>query len=450
LVHFSRRTELTDYVGAAARKALRIHRELPPGGILVFVTGQREVAQLVARLRAALPGSHRFDGKGKGAGGGNRQGQGQGQIREQVSDGSRGGAVGKDEGEDEVRDMAEALDGADLAEADADELAGDAGDSRPALLLALPESFARCRATSFSAHVVVFLQSCTVGRWRLWKELRSLHREVMLADENEAWPLNDITDSDGDESDSESDEEAVQLSGASMSPEEVERAERYFEERSGLHTTTKSTPCSSAPAGILTTSAAPAGTRAAQATAASGGAQEEVAEGVTAKQGGRAPVHVLPLYAMLGPAEQARVFEAPPAGHRQIVVATNVAETSLTIPGIRCAGWTVMLSVQCCPGVELVCVLHIRTGGAQALRLWDMAAYRVHCSALACQNGDVHSAAGMWSTLVAPRRSSSTPPPLATASRCGLAACTLLRIHPWLLSKRSPHDWHPLPSPDYR
>ena len=44
-------------------------------------------------------------------------------------------------------------------------------------------------------------------------------------------------------------------------------------------------------------------------------------------------VHVLPLYANLPRTAQARVFEAPPAGSRLIVVATNVAETSLTIPG---------------------------------------------------------------------------------------------------------------------
>jgi hypothetical protein len=46
-------------------------------------------------------------------------------------------------------------------------------------------------------------------------------------------------------------------------------------------------------------------------------------------------VHVLPLYALLPPAAQQRVFAPPPPGHRLIVVATNVAETSLTIPGIR-------------------------------------------------------------------------------------------------------------------
>ncbi len=44
-------------------------------------------------------------------------------------------------------------------------------------------------------------------------------------------------------------------------------------------------------------------------------------------------LEVLPLYARLTPAEQQRVF-APSRG-RRIVLATNVAETSLTVPGIR-------------------------------------------------------------------------------------------------------------------
>ena len=46
-----------------------------------------------------------------------------------------------------------------------------------------------------------------------------------------------------------------------------------------------------------------------------------------------APVHVLPLYALLPNREQARVFRPGPPGSRVIIVATNVAETSLTIPG---------------------------------------------------------------------------------------------------------------------
>eukprot|EP00730_Choanoeca_flexa_P002913 TRINITY_DN11227_c0_g1_i1.p1 TRINITY_DN11227_c0_g1~~TRINITY_DN11227_c0_g1_i1.p1 ORF type:complete len:1025 (+),score=270.17 TRINITY_DN11227_c0_g1_i1:211-3075(+) len=48
-----------------------------------------------------------------------------------------------------------------------------------------------------------------------------------------------------------------------------------------------------------------------------------------------APLHVLPLYSSLAAKHQAKVFEEPPEGHRLCVVATNVAETSLTIPNMR-------------------------------------------------------------------------------------------------------------------
>lgn len=46
-------------------------------------------------------------------------------------------------------------------------------------------------------------------------------------------------------------------------------------------------------------------------------------------------MHILPLYSLLPTKEQMRVFEDPPEGSRQIILATNVAETSLTIPGTR-------------------------------------------------------------------------------------------------------------------
>lgn len=47
------------------------------------------------------------------------------------------------------------------------------------------------------------------------------------------------------------------------------------------------------------------------------------------------PLHVLPLFSLLPTNEQMKVFDTPPQGSRLCVVATNVAETSLTIPGIR-------------------------------------------------------------------------------------------------------------------
>ncbi len=46
-------------------------------------------------------------------------------------------------------------------------------------------------------------------------------------------------------------------------------------------------------------------------------------------------IHVLPLYSQLQTKDQLRVFSPPPDNARLIVLATNVAETSLTIPGIR-------------------------------------------------------------------------------------------------------------------
>jgi ATP-dependent RNA helicase DHX37/DHR1 len=48
-VHFSRVTP-DNYLLAAYKKVMQIHRKLPAGGILVFVTGQQEVRTLVRQL----------------------------------------------------------------------------------------------------------------------------------------------------------------------------------------------------------------------------------------------------------------------------------------------------------------------------------------------------------------------------------------------------------------
>ncbi|PVG81761.1 ATP-dependent RNA helicase HrpA [Nocardioides gansuensis] len=46
-------------------------------------------------------------------------------------------------------------------------------------------------------------------------------------------------------------------------------------------------------------------------------------------------IEVVPLYSRLSAAEQHRVFSSHPSTVRRVVLATNVAETSLTVPGIR-------------------------------------------------------------------------------------------------------------------
>ena len=45
-------------------------------------------------------------------------------------------------------------------------------------------------------------------------------------------------------------------------------------------------------------------------------------------------LQVLPLHSSVSPQEQRCVFERPPGGTRKVVLATNIAETSLTIEDV--------------------------------------------------------------------------------------------------------------------
>lgn len=42
----------------------------------------------------------------------------------------------------------------------------------------------------------------------------------------------------------------------------------------------------------------------------------------------------MPLYASLPPSMQQKIFDTVPAKTRRAIVATNIAETSITIPGV--------------------------------------------------------------------------------------------------------------------
>lgn len=58
-MHFNKRTAFEDYVDECYRKVCKIHRQLPEGGILVFLTGQQEVNALCRKLRSTFPGVYR-------------------------------------------------------------------------------------------------------------------------------------------------------------------------------------------------------------------------------------------------------------------------------------------------------------------------------------------------------------------------------------------------------
>ncbi|XP_026176682.1 putative ATP-dependent RNA helicase DHX37 [Mastacembelus armatus] len=186
-IHFNKRTPLEDYTGEAFHKTCKIHRMLPPGGILVFLTGQVEVHSLCRRLRKAFP------------------------FR-------KGNTT---TGEDEEADTSEAM--------------RKFKKAKQKKTVSLP----RIDLDNYSALPV---------------DEGDEDREAGIGDEEDGGSDLDIGD---DPADTE------------------EKADPSI------------------------------------------------------------PLYVLPLYSLLAPEQQAKVFRPPPPGTRLCVVSTNVAETSLTIPGIK-------------------------------------------------------------------------------------------------------------------
>ncbi|XP_054568676.1 probable ATP-dependent RNA helicase DHX37 [Eptesicus fuscus] len=192
-VHFNKRTPLEDYSGECFRKVCKIHRMLPAGGILVFLTGQAEVHALCRRLRRAFP-----------------------HVRRRPP-----------ENEDP----------------------GDAAEETRRF----KKARARARKAQAAALPQISLDSYSV-----------------------------LPAGEGDEDrEAEMDEEEAAL-GSDLDLDLGDGG-------------------------------------------ADGGEQPDAS----------LPLHVLPLYSLLSPEKQAQVFQPPPEGTRLCVVATNVAETSLTIPGVK-------------------------------------------------------------------------------------------------------------------
>ncbi|KAM9393778.1 putative ATP-dependent RNA helicase DHX37 [Pholidichthys leucotaenia] len=186
-VHFNKRTPLDNYIGEAFHKTCKIHRMLPPGGILVFLTGQAEVHSLCRRLRKAFP--------------------------------FRKGNITTAEDE----------------EADSSEAMKKFKKAKQKKTVSLP----RIDLDNYSALPV---------------DEGDEDREAGIGDEEDAGSDLDLGDDPAD-------------------------------------------------------------------------AEEKADPSI--------PLYVLPLYSLLAPEQQAKVFRPPPPGTRLCVIATNVAETSLTIPGIK-------------------------------------------------------------------------------------------------------------------
>lgn len=199
-VHFNKKTQ-EDYVSEAYKKVCKLHRTLPEGGILVFVTGQQEVHTLCRKLRRMFPYI-----------------EGQAVV---------------DEGKKESRRV------------------------RKKRELKVQEEKAKMAALP-----KIDLSSYSV--------LPQDDEEAEKENENLMGNLSDEEgEGIGDASDEDEDEEAMRIRMGENKPDSSH------------------------------------------------------------------PLYVLPLYSLLSSDKQARVFEPPPEGCRMCIIATNVAETSLTIPNVR-------------------------------------------------------------------------------------------------------------------
>ncbi|KAF9092899.1 putative ATP-dependent RNA helicase DHR1 [Mortierella sp. AD031] len=207
-VHFNKRTPEVDYVTEAFKKVSKIHSRLPEGAILVFLSGQAEIVELVKKLRKKFPFNN--------------------PNTPHLNTGNKSGDVKKSQSGKAVTEDKSATQETTGAEAN--------------------------------------------------QELDPRNEDVELED----MAIGDsevVAQTEG----MEEDDETFDLDG-SDSEEELGEDDEVLEE----------TP-----------------------------------------DAGMAPLHVLPLYSLLKTEEQMRVFEPPPPGSRLCVVATNVAETSITIPNVK-------------------------------------------------------------------------------------------------------------------
>ncbi|CAN1235831.1 ATP-dependent RNA helicase DEAH13 [Linum perenne] len=231
--HFSKRTDEVDYIGQAFKKVKAIHQKLPQGGILVFVTGQREVEYLCQKFSREL-------------------------SRKLKAGNSTSGEIEPTDIEGvNIKDINEAFDFPENPDEDQSEFNSSYNEDE----------------SDYNSH----------------SESESDLEADDLVDDTSLQNDGNVIDSLREE-------------------DSLESLKAAFEALAGK---TPSASNSEVPH------------------------NSTITKGSEGKSSLPDSVRVLPLYAMLSAAAQLRIFEEMKEGERLIVVATNVAETSLTIPGIK-------------------------------------------------------------------------------------------------------------------
>ncbi|KAL2895863.1 ATP-dependent RNA helicase DEAH13 [Bienertia sinuspersici] len=242
--HFSKKTELTDYIGEAYKMVLKIHKKLPSGGILVFVTGQKEVEDLCRKLRQA---SKQFENSNCDV----------------ITQTETSTMIGMGQ-----------IDGYNMKEID-EALDTHAGSTESYYDECCVESDNNDTCSSFSGSDNKVDVGSDYEDLEVYDDAVDFNEDVNLDSLKAAFEA--LTEKTAPASDYK------EIDSASQDVQPFNSPKNKGEKKGSIV----------------------------------------------------GPLHILPLYAMLPAAAQLRVFEDIKEGERLVVVATNVAETSLTIPGIR-------------------------------------------------------------------------------------------------------------------
>ena len=284
-VHFSRRTVFEDYVAEAYSKVCKIHTRLPSGGILVFLTGQQEIEQLCKRLRTRFPKSLI----------GNPALQ-----KELAEERERAERRRQADADADADDDAEAHDAAAVSGAGA---AQDGASEDAADLYELSE-------TESDDSELEELDEATLGKLRaLAREERETVHGRDDRDVAEEADLDAMLSDDGSGNDDDDDDDG------SNSNDNNDKT---------LNSGIADSAVGGNGAGSVGVDGSPA-----HSPASARQRYETTPDGKAVR-----PLYVLPLYGALSPSAQQRVFAKVPEGHRLCVVATNVAETAITISGV--------------------------------------------------------------------------------------------------------------------
>ncbi|KAG5532452.1 hypothetical protein RHGRI_026926 [Rhododendron griersonianum] len=275
---FSKRTEIVDYVGQAYKKVLSIHKGLPPGGILVFVTGQKEVEDLCRMLRKASK-----------------------EIVENSSEINMEKAVSAVSAENDIEEN-------DMSEvSEAFEMHGNSRYNQTDRFSSYDDNHDELDDIESDFSDDLGTESDLEGADDV--ELLNQRADSDLEEADDVELLNQKMENRNDLSEFFGEEGSLALLKASF---EVLARKTTLTPESDNKQVFPSTPegCSNQPIPI-----------------------------VGEKRGGAGlcagAMCVLPLYAKLSESSQHLVFKEIKEGERLVVVATNVAETSLTIPGIK-------------------------------------------------------------------------------------------------------------------